>query len=169
MLARAAKGGRDKAFFDRLGQTACRGRAGLGARGRPGCANRAMTQEAPSGSGGPQPGKVVLSSRYLWKIYGAEPTRELCGPIERELEPEACRAFVQKGRAAGKIVACCNVSFDVHAGEIFVIMGLSGSGKSTVVRCLSRLIEPTSGQVVFAGQNLLKLSERELIELRRPQ
>ncbi len=126
-----------------------------------------MTREAPSGSGEPQPGKVVLSSRYLWKIYGAEPARELGGPIERELEPEACRAFVQKVRAAGKIVACCNVSFDVHAGEIFVIMGLSGSGKSTVVRCLSRLIEPTSGQVVFAGQNLLKLSERELIELRR--
>ena len=48
-----------------------------------------------------------------------------------------------------------------------VIMGLSGSGKSTVVRCLSRLVEPTVGQVLFQGADLLKARERELIEIRR--
>ena len=46
-------------------------------------------------------------------------------------------------------------------------MGLSGSGKSTVVRCLSRLVEPTIGQVLFQGADLLKATERELIEIRR--
>ena len=47
---------------------------------------------------------------------------------------------------------------DVHVGEIFVIMGLSGSGKSTIVRCMSRLIEPTGGEVLLDGQNLLACS-----------
>jgi glycine betaine/proline transport system ATP-binding protein len=46
-------------------------------------------------------------------------------------------------------------------------MGLSGSGKSTLVRCLSRLVEPTTGQVLIDGQDLLKLTERQLIEMRR--
>jgi glycine betaine/proline transport system ATP-binding protein len=46
-------------------------------------------------------------------------------------------------------------------------MGLSGSGKSTVVRCLSRLIEPDHGQVLLDGQDLLTRSDRELIEIRR--
>ena len=46
-------------------------------------------------------------------------------------------------------------------------MGLSGSGKSTIVRCLSRLVEPTIGQVLFQGADLLKVTERELIEIRR--
>jgi glycine betaine/proline transport system ATP-binding protein len=59
------------------------------------------------------------------------------------------------------------VGFDVHVGETFVIMGLSGSGKSTVVRCLSRLIEPDHGQVLLNGKDLLAASDRELIEIRR--
>src|SRR5687768_18277309 len=46
-------------------------------------------------------------------------------------------------------------------------MGLSGSGKSTLVRCLARLIEPSAGEVMFAGRNLLDASPQELIELRR--
>ena len=46
-------------------------------------------------------------------------------------------------------------------------MGLSGSGKSTVVRCLSRLIEPSAGEILFEGRNLLEASEKELIEIRR--
>jgi glycine betaine/proline transport system ATP-binding protein len=46
-------------------------------------------------------------------------------------------------------------------------MGLSGSGKSTLMRCLARLIEPSAGEVIFAGRNLLDVSPQELIELRR--
>ena len=52
-------------------------------------------------------------------------------------------------------------------GEILIVMGLSGSGKSTLIRCLTRLNEPTAGEIIFDGQDLLKVSEKELIELRR--
>ena len=60
-----------------------------------------------------------------------------------------------------------DVSLEVHDGEIFVIMGLSGSGKSTLVRCMSRLVEPTTGEILFNGRNLLAASPREMIEIRR--
>src|SRR3546814_9760363 len=56
---------------------------------------------------------------------------------------------------------------EVGDGEIFVIMGLSGSGKSTLVRCLSRLIQPTAGEILFEGRDLLRSSEREMIQIRR--
>ncbi|CAI8012988.1 Glycine betaine transport ATP-binding protein OpuAA [Geodia barretti] len=46
-------------------------------------------------------------------------------------------------------------------------MGLSGSGKSTMVRCLIRLIEPTAGEIIIAGEDITKMSEKELIEFRR--
>ena len=60
-----------------------------------------------------------------------------------------------------------DASIDVNTGEILVIMGLSGSGKSTLLRCMSKLIEPTHGQVFFEGNDLLKASEKELIDIRR--
>ena len=53
-----------------------------------------------------------------------------------------------------------NASFDIHEGEIFVIMGLSGSGKSTLVRLLNRLIEPTSGQILVDGEDIAVLPRR---------
>jgi glycine betaine/proline transport system ATP-binding protein len=60
-----------------------------------------------------------------------------------------------------------DVSFSVARGETFVVMGLSGSGKSTLIRCLSRLIEPTSGEVLLNGENLLAMNDDELREIRR--
>uniref|UniRef100_UPI000A6E9F30 alcohol dehydrogenase catalytic domain-containing protein n=1 Tax=Escherichia coli TaxID=562 RepID=UPI000A6E9F30 len=55
----------------------------------------------------------------------------------------------------------------IEEGEIFVIMGLSGSGKSTMVRLLNRLIEPTRGQVLIDGVDIAKISDAELREVRR--
>jgi glycine betaine/proline transport system ATP-binding protein len=60
-----------------------------------------------------------------------------------------------------------DVSFSVARGETFVVMGLSGSGKSTLIRCLSRLIEPTSGEVLLNGADLLAMNDEELREVRR--
>jgi glycine betaine/proline transport system ATP-binding protein len=60
-----------------------------------------------------------------------------------------------------------DATFDIHLGEIFVVMGLSGSGKSTLLRCLSRLIEPSAGAVLLDGEHLLQASPQRLIELRR--
>ena len=111
-------------------------------------------------------GQVKLFCRNLWKVYGPQPDRFFSG--EGGARQRGDRGeLIRRIRAADHIAAVCDVSFDVHEGEIFVIMGLSGSGKSTVVRCLSRLVEPTAGQVVFDGRDLLKASSKELIDLRR--
>ena len=67
----------------------------------------------------------------------------------------------------GCLVAVRDASFSVERGETFVVMGLSGSGKSTLIRCLSRLIEPTSGTVSIEGTPIGELNEQELRELRR--
>ncbi|PUB13691.1 quaternary amine ABC transporter ATP-binding protein [Yoonia sediminilitoris] len=110
-------------------------------------------------------GEVKLSCRNVWKIYGDRPGAYFDGTNGNVGDNAAAHA--QKIRDAGDIVASANVSFDVHVGEIFVIMGLSGSGKSTIVRCLSRLVEPTAGEILFNGQNLLTQSKQELINFRR--
>ncbi len=68
---------------------------------------------------------------------------------------------------AGCVVGVNNASFEVHRGEMLVVMGLSGSGKSTLLRCISRLTETTSGKIFIDGEDLLAMSSRQLIELRR--
>jgi len=68
---------------------------------------------------------------------------------------------------AGCIVGVNNASFDVARGEKLIIMGLSGSGKSTLLRCISRLTDATAGSIFINGQDLLAMSNKQLIELRR--
>jgi glycine betaine/proline transport system ATP-binding protein len=102
---------------------------------------------------------AALSCRNVWKLYGPNPKSMLPAGARPPSDAEL--------RAAGYITAVADSTLTVSRGEIFVIMGLSGSGKSTLVRCLARLIEPTAGEVMFAGRNLLDASPAELIELRR--
>ena len=106
----------------------------------------------------------ILSCRNLWKVYGPHADATLRRALARSDAPGDVAEQLTAGRL---VVAACDVSFDVTAGEIFVIMGLSGSGKSTVVRCLSRLIEPSAGAILIEGRDLRQMSERQLIELRR--
>ncbi len=55
-----------------------------------------------------------------------------------------------------------NVSFNVKKGEFLVIIGLSGSGKSTMLRCLNRLHDVTDGEIVFEGQDITKLKGKAM-------
>jgi phosphonate transport system ATP-binding protein len=68
---------------------------------------------------------------------------------------------------AGGHRALADVSFGVERGEFLIIIGLSGSGKSTLLRCINRLIEPTSGRIVFGGRDVTAASPQELREIRR--
>ena len=107
---------------------------------------------------------IKLSCRNLWKVYGTHANRP--GRNGGLFSGDRNAASDQLKRA-GHIPAVIDASFDVHVGEIFVIMGLSGSGKSTLVRCLSRLIDSSHGQVLLDGEDLLAASPRRLIDLRR--
>ena len=111
----------------------------------------------------PDAAQVKLSCRNVWKVY-----REDAAPyFKKDVSTDDAGRLAVRMRSDGAIPAVVDVSFDVHVGEIFVIMGLSGSGKSTVVRCLSRLVEPSHGEVRLDDEDLLKKSARELIEIRR--
>jgi glycine betaine/proline transport system ATP-binding protein len=107
-----------------------------------------MTTDAP-----------VISAKNVWKLFGSAPEAYLKG-----MKPEMSFDEI---RADGYIAGVKDVSIEVSRGEMLVIMGLSGSGKSTLVRCFSRLHEITSGTIEVEGQDIMSLSEKELIELRR--
>jgi len=102
---------------------------------------------------------VVLSCKNVWKVFGDRPDQ--LGP---RLTPQTT---VDDLRATGHIAAVRDVTLDIHKGEMLVVMGLSGSGKSTLVRCLARLLDVTAGTVSVEGRNIGRLSDAELIELRR--
>lgn len=67
----------------------------------------------------------------------------------------------------GEITALRDISLTINDGEIFGIIGLSGAGKSTLVRRINYLEKPTSGQVIVDGQDLGKLSNKELLKTRQ--
>src|SRR6204780_1741900 len=92
----------------------------------------------------------LLEIRNLTKIY-SHGGSALCGKI----------------KGAGEVRAVDDVSLEIHAGETLGLVGESGSGKSTLGRLILRLIEPTSGSVVFDGVDLLQANGSKLRCLRR--
>ncbi|HEV7310274.1 glycine betaine/L-proline ABC transporter ATP-binding protein ProV [Ensifer sp.] len=103
---------------------------------------------------------VKISIKNVYKVFGERPDEALsllkAGRTKAEIHAET-----------GCTIGVNNASFDIRAGEIFVIMGLSGSGKSTMLRLLNRLIEPTSGAIEIDGKDVARLPRSELIALRR--
>jgi len=65
------------------------------------------------------------------------------------------------------VLALNNVSFTIPEGQFLAVVGLSGSGKSTLLRCINRLIEPTSGQIIWDGVDVTAASPEDLRRIRR--
>jgi glycine betaine/proline transport system ATP-binding protein len=103
---------------------------------------------------------VQVSCRDVWKVFGPHAERVLRSP-----DVDLPRAELMA--KTGCTVASRDISFDVARGEVFVVMGLSVSGKSTLVRCITRLVEPTSGSIQICGTDVLGADSRTLWELRR--
>ncbi len=101
---------------------------------------------------------IILDN--VWKIFG-ERAKEAMAAIEARglTKPEVLEEF-------GCVVGIAECSFKVERGEIFCVMGLSGSGKSTMVRHLNRLIEPTAGTISVLGKDMISLGGEELREMR---
>lgn len=97
----------------------------------------------------------------LYKIFGHNPKERALPLVEEGVSKADILA------RTGCTVGINNASFTIKKREIFVIMGLSGSGKSTVVRCLNRLIEPTAGTVKIDGEDITQLPGEQLRAVRR--
>lgn len=102
--------------------------------------------------------KIIVSN--LIKIFGSYPAKALA-----MLEEGKSKAEILK--ETGLTVGINNISFSIRQGEMFVVMGLSGSGKSTVLRCLNRLIEPSSGRIYIDGADIIKMNDKNLRKFRQ--
>ena len=103
---------------------------------------------------------AVVEVKNLYKIFGSNPQR-----VFPMLEKGMSKSEILE--KTGCTVAIDDANFQVRRAETFVIMGLSGSGKSTIIRCLNRLIEPTQGQVLIYGDDIMKMNKEKLREIRR--
>ena len=101
-----------------------------------------------------------IVARHIVKIFGHGSERALA-----MLRQGAGKAEVLA--ATGCTVGLDDVSLEIDAGQVFVIMGLSGSGKSTLVRHFNRLIDPTAGEILIDGEDILQLDAAGLRALRR--
>ncbi|MDR2005654.1 MAG: ATP-binding cassette domain-containing protein, partial [Acidaminococcales bacterium] len=108
---------------------------------------------------------AIVEVKNLYKFYRAR---------EFAVDKNAALRMLQKGanneavlEKTGVTAAAVDISFEAGRGEIFVLIGLSGSGKSTILRCINMLNPPTFGQVFIEGENVTAYGERRLLELRR--
>ena len=102
----------------------------------------------------------IIEAKNVTKIYGknrTEATKMMKNGCEKD----------EVYKKTGATVALWDVSLRVKKKEIFVIIGLSGSGKSTIIRCFNQILKPTSGTILFEGQNVEKLKGKDLLNLRR--
>jgi glycine betaine/proline transport system ATP-binding protein len=103
-------------------------------------------------------GKIVVKNVY--KIFGNR-AKEALEMVQNNQSKDQVLA------QTGCVVGVNDLSLSISSGEIFVIMGLSGSGKSTLVRHFNRLIDPTSGEILVDGENILTYDMEALRNFRR--
>ena len=101
----------------------------------------------------------VIQCDSVYKIFGQN--------AKKMLQSSQGNVDAKAFQEAGFIVGVNNASFEVPKGDLLVVMGLSGSGKSTLLRCTSRLTDATSGNIYIDGEDLIAMSNKRLIELRR--
>ncbi|WP_421725679.1 quaternary amine ABC transporter ATP-binding protein [Bauldia sp.] len=102
----------------------------------------------------------LIEARHVTKVFGPRPEQALARLKAGASKDDVLAEY-------GNTVGLYDVSLSVERGEIFVVMGLSGSGKSTLIRHFNRLIDPTEGEILVDGENILSLSIRELEGFRR--
>ncbi|UTS82060.1 quaternary amine ABC transporter ATP-binding protein [Phaeobacter piscinae] len=103
---------------------------------------------------------AVIRLDGVWKVFGERAEEAMEAIQHRNLsKAEVLGEF-------GCVIGIADCSFEVQKGEIFCVMGLSGSGKSTMVRHINRLIEPTAGDIQVLGRDVLALNAEELREMR---
>ncbi len=101
-----------------------------------------------------------IEIKTLYKLFGDQAERHMHLVHEGKNKEEI---LAETGCGLG----LNNINLAIHKGETFVIMGLSGSGKSTLIRHFNRMIDPTEGEVVVEGTNILKFDAAQLREFRR--
>lgn len=97
---------------------------------------------------------TVLEVKNLYKLFGPYDFLDERKAAFKLLELGASRMDVME--TTGIMAAISDVSFSVKRGELFVLIGLSGSGKSTIVRCLNMLHKPTKGEILIDGEDITK-------------
>ncbi len=103
---------------------------------------------------------TIIRVEHVSKLYGLNKAE-----AAKLMEAGATKDEVYK--KTGVTVALWDVDLEIPRGKIFVIIGLSGSGKSTMVRCFNQLNRPTSGKVYFEGRDLAEMNKKELLAFRR--
>ena len=101
-----------------------------------------------------------IEIRRLSKIFGAD-----AAAMVRLVEEGITKAELNERH--GHVLGLRDIDISMPAGRIQVIMGLSGSGKSTLIRHINRLIDPTAGEILVGGEDVVKMSAKELREFRR--
>ena len=117
-----------------------------------------MSDDAANGSAASD---EIIRLNEVYKIFGPQP---------RGRAFELARSGVPKNdvqRLSGHVVGLTDVSFSINRGEIFVVMGLSGSGKSTAIRTVNKLHDVTHGEVIVDGTDVQKLDGTDLQGFRR--
>lgn len=102
----------------------------------------------------------LIQVKNLFKIFGDKPQSVLPLIAEGKTKDEILAE-------TGHTVGLKDINLEIQRGEIFVIMGLSGSGKSTLIRHFNRLIDPTAGEIIVEGTDVMQLGKKELEQFRR--
>src|SRR5262245_48147836 len=103
---------------------------------------------------------------WSWSPTSSSPSSSTSSP-EGDAVPEALYEIRGLTKRYGRKVVLDGLDFDIHRGECLVILGRSGTGKSVTLRQLNGLERPDGGEVTFDGQPVSKLTERELLPVRR--